>query len=346
MSGQFTAKPPPPLWQGSRREIMKYISLMFHRFVYILYHACIPFKPKPEEPETLPTSEDNVDDAQLTQCQWIFDQAEARRSHLEQKAQWTFALIIFVVPLLAGLFIFLFRDAAPDASGRTTAVVILCVSAILLFLGFISAVRAVSVQVRQALGLSTVINLNDGHFLPYSKSFHARGLLYCAEMNNAMNDHIAQFVKGAHILTAVAVITLSVAAVPAGIAFSKHASSPVRVEVVGPLSLSSVDLASIRDEIVELRKLLVTLPRDNTEDDRLRLLEGKIPQLEASANDLRDEIMELRKLLVTLPKDNTEEDRLKLLEGKISQLEASVNDLQKHKAVVPRNNRSRRPAQR
>jgi len=287
MSAQFTAKPPPPLWQGSCRDITKYIRLLFHRFMYILYQACIPFKQRPEEPETLPTSEDNVDAAQLTQCQWIFDQAEARRTHLEQKAQWTFALIIFVVPLLAALFIFLFRDASPNAAGRTAAAVLLCVSAVLLFLGFISAVRAVSVQEREALLLGTVINLNDGHFRPYSKSFHARGLLYCAEMNNAMNDHIAQFVKGAHILTATAVITLSVAAVPAGIAFSKHTSSPVRAEVVGPISLLSVDLASIRDEITELRKLLATLIKDNTEDDRLKFLEGKMTKLEASLNDLQ-----------------------------------------------------------
>jgi len=39
-------------------------------------------------------------------------------------------------------------------------------------------------------------------------------LLYCAAMNEAMNDHIAQFVKGTHILTAAAVIALVVAAIP------------------------------------------------------------------------------------------------------------------------------------
>ena len=36
--------------------------------------------------------------------------------------------------------------------------------------------------------------------------FHAKGLLHCATMNAAVNDHIAQFVKGAYTLLAVAVI--------------------------------------------------------------------------------------------------------------------------------------------
>jgi predicted metal-dependent hydrolase len=47
-------------------------------------------------------------------------------------------------------------------------------------------------------------------------------------MNTAMNDHIAQFVKGAHILVASAVIALLAATVPAGFAFSNHTSSPAK----------------------------------------------------------------------------------------------------------------------
>jgi hypothetical protein len=69
-----------------------------------------------------------------------------------------------------------------------------------------------------------------------------------------MNDHIVQFVKGAHshILTASAAIALlaaAVPAVPAGIAFSNHASSPMQTRVVGSVSVTSAQLDKLREQL-------------------------------------------------------------------------------------------------
>ena len=163
--------------------------------------------------------------------QWIFDQAEERRVNLEQKAQSTFGLMVFLVPLLASLFVFIISRGTTSSTLIVTLVLV-SVSAVFLLLGFISAVRAVAVKESETLFLDSVLT-EDGQFRKYSEAFRARGLLYCASMNTATNDHIAQFVKGAHILTAVAVLVLLVAAVPTSLVFLRLPSSPAETKIVG-----------------------------------------------------------------------------------------------------------------
>jgi hypothetical protein len=260
---------------------------MFFSIIWIVWQAITPFNLRPEEPQTLPDSAIEPDETQVAQCQSIFDQAESRRTHLEQKAQWTFALIVFLVPLLASIFVFLLRDTTANAASRTLSIAFLSVSAGLLLLGFISAVRAVSVQAREMLFLAAVVDPKDGQFRKYNKSFHARGLLYCAAMNTAMNDHIAQFVKGAHILTVAAVIVLPAAAIPAGMAFTDHPSPAIRAEVMGPVSLSSPDLTALRDDISSLRKDIAILANSRTEEDWLKLLEARVTKLETNLSELQ-----------------------------------------------------------
>lgn len=50
-------------------------------------------------------SDANVSDSLVKECQWIFDQAKQRRNALEQKAQSTFSLMVFLVPLLTSVFL-------------------------------------------------------------------------------------------------------------------------------------------------------------------------------------------------------------------------------------------------
>lgn len=70
-----------------------------------------------------------------------------------------------------------------------------------MILSLISIIRAVSVQIRESLFIDAVIDTDKETFRTYDRQFHARGLLYCASVNSAMNAHIGQFVRGAHILS-------------------------------------------------------------------------------------------------------------------------------------------------
>ena len=251
MSPRFIAEPPLPVHRGS---LGKHLRQMLLRFWFIVWQIVVPFNSRPEEIDSLPEPTVEVTEAHVEQCQWIFDQAAARRVHLEQKAQSTFGLMVFLVPLLASLFVFIISRATTSGTAiRTVAIVLLVISAVLLLLGFISAVRAVAVKAIETLFLRSVID-EAGQFRKYSKAFHARGLLYCAAMNEAMNDHIAQFVKGAHILTAAAVVTLVIAAVPTSVVLSSLPSSPTQTKIVGPVEVSSPELTAIRDDVANLRK--------------------------------------------------------------------------------------------
>ena len=218
MNSQFIAKPPDPVkWDWD--SITKHLKLMFRRIACIVWQIIVPFNPRPEDITPLPDPDatHEVSESHVEQCQWIFDQTEERRVHLEQKAQSTFGLMVFLVPLLASLFVFIISKGT-TSSTLVFTLVLVGLSAVCLLLGFISAIRAVGVKENQTLFLDSVLT-EDGQFRKYSEAFRARGLLYCASMNTAMNDHIAQFVKGAHILTAIAVLVLLAAAIPTSLVF-------------------------------------------------------------------------------------------------------------------------------
>lgn len=278
MSPQFIARPPLAV---QRNSMWKYVWQTLVRIRLVLWQIVTPFNSRPEEIDSLPDPTIEVSESLLQQCQWIFDQAEARRLQLEQKAQSTFGLMLFLVPLLASLFAFVISKATPFSTvSHALAIIWLFVSFILLVLGFISAVRAVAVKTVETLFLQSVIQ-EDGQFREYNRAFHARGLLYCASMNTAMNDHIAQFVKGAHMLTAVAVGFLILAAVPISLVFSGQPSSPsMEVKVVDPVKVSSSELTALRDEVINLRKDIATQGNCKAAEDRLKLLEEKVARLE------------------------------------------------------------------
>jgi hypothetical protein len=261
---------------------------MLLRFRFILWQIVVPFNSQPEKIDPLPAPTVAVTDSQVEQCQWIFDQAGERRVHLEQKAQSTFGLMVFLVPLLASLFVFISSRAPTSGTlSRMIAVSLLVISAVLLLLGFISAVRAVSVKATETLFLQSVVD-DAGQFRKYDESFHARGLLYCAAMNEAMNDHLAQFVKGAHILTAAAVVALVVAAVPTSFVLSGLPSSPTQTKIVGPVNVSSSELIAVRDDVASLKEDIKSLlSKGKTADDDLKLLDAKVARLDARLSKMQ-----------------------------------------------------------
>ncbi|MGB2791882.1 MAG: hypothetical protein WBD94_04055 [Candidatus Acidiferrales bacterium] len=157
MNSQFIAKPPQPVkWDWN--SITKHLRQMFRRIGYIVWQIVVPFNPRPEDIAPLPDPDATreVTESHVEQCQWIFDQAEDRRVHLEQKAQSTFGLMVFLVPLLTSLFVFIISKGTTSSTLIFTLVLV-GVSAVCLLLGFISAIRAVGVKENQTLFLDSVL---------------------------------------------------------------------------------------------------------------------------------------------------------------------------------------------
>jgi hypothetical protein len=285
----FVARPPLLLGQGTQGPLRSQLKRLAEDFWRILWQPLVPFNPRPEPPDN-PPSRRTIPDQQLEQCKALYEGTEADRNFLEGKARATFSVITFLVPLLASAVVFLFAHTSVHTGSRTVALIFISISFAFLILGFISIVRAVSVQVRETLGLGSIINLQAGRLRQYDKIFHARGMLYCASVNAAMNGHIAQFVKGAHILTALAVIALLIAAM-GSISLLPSDPGPAKTQIVGSVSIASPALSDLKTEIEKLRDSLAS---DDSFRRRVDTLSSKIDQFAASLRELQGELERLR----------------------------------------------------
>ena len=204
---EFMASRNKVVWPRSTCQAVKALKTSISRFVYAFVQPLIPYEAGPTIPEKeLPEEAGDVADEQLLQCQSIFDASEARRTHIEQKAQWLFTAIAFLMPALGSVLVFLLREPAFGTQSCPLSVGILLAAAFLLILCFIAASRAMAVRSREVLHMHAVVDEQTGAFREYRKDFHAQGLLYCATVNTATNDHIAQFVRSAQILLTTAIL--------------------------------------------------------------------------------------------------------------------------------------------
>ena len=237
-----------------------------------VWQIFVPFKSEPDAIPPFPeaTSEAKVTESTIKQCQWIFDQAEQRRNQLEQKAQSTFSLMVFLVPVLTSVFVYVVGKAKSGIL-REATIGLVSVAGIFILLGFISAIRAVSVKSNQTLSLDSVLEVN-GAFRSYDEAFHAKGLLYCASINTAKNDHLAQFVRGAHSMTAIAVIFVILAAIPISYKAATQSDDPSQMKIVGTVQVAPASSQSddeIREENVKLTTRMQSL------ESRMALMEAR-----------------------------------------------------------------------
>jgi hypothetical protein len=288
MSVDFIPRPPRSLCKIPRSERRRNLKRLIARFPAIVRQALTPFDDKPTEPSPLPQDEAAIPAEQVEHCEWIFDQAEQRATSLEQKAQWTFGLIAFLAPLLAGSFVFFIKEPTEEGIYKNAAIMIVSLASVLLLLGFICALRAVSVSRRETLFIASALDMTTGEFLKYDNAFRARGLLYCASMNTAMNDHIANFVKAAHIFSAIAVVLLVVAAIPASLGFSSRRATLIDAKVISPVAITSKELSDLDAQVASLRSDLAARERanDSGQQQWFGTFEARMTKVENQISDL------------------------------------------------------------
>jgi hypothetical protein len=274
MRNRFFADPPKAIgWRSLPRHLVHLVKSIAIQVSQVF----VPFEAEPEAipdfPET--TQGPNNREATINQCQWIFDQAEQRRNQLEQKAQSTFSLMVFLVPILTSVFVYVVGKSKAGVS-RHIILGLICVAGLFVLLGFISAIRAIGVKSNQTLSLDMVIDTNGG-FLPYDEVRHAKGLLYCASMNTAKNDHLAQFVRGAHSMTAISVIFVILAAIPTSFTAATQSEDPARTTIVGTVQVAPAPSQLNQETQDENAKL----------NERLRALESRVASMESKQTDQR-----------------------------------------------------------
>ena len=245
----FIAQPPSPTWPSFKGG-----AVFLRRVLRYFWQPLVPFEGQAHLAGDFPKTEFRPEeaDAYLEVCEGIFDSAEERRGQLEQKAQWTFTAVGLVTPSLASIFVFALNDPTFTPTSRALPITLLSLSAAVMLLSYVSAARALWVRGREVLQLRSVIDMQTGEFLAFQAAERARGLLYCASMNTAYNDHIAQFVRGAQVLAATSIILFT-----AGAVSTTFRPGPVRPLVVRidanvdwrPSQISMISFAEALDSL-------------------------------------------------------------------------------------------------
>jgi hypothetical protein len=269
-------------------------------FFSMLWYTVKPFNPTPEAPEDPPAAEE-VAHEQLEQCQKLFDDVESSRDFLEAKARATFSIIAFLAPLTATIFVVLLSRSTAGPKTLLIAEIFAAISVALMILAFVSIARAVSVQKREALGLQAIIDFDKGAFRPYNKGYHAQGLLYCASVNQAMNAHIAQFVKSAHVFTTIAVLALMVAATPTGLLLANEHQT-TKTELTGPVTVTSSELTEIRREVSSIAASLSKIEGGRADKTELEVLTATLDRIVTELDAIRNELAHKLEVPATLPK--------------------------------------------
>ena len=287
MSSKFLPQPIRPLRPSIDRWI-KAIPKRLFGLVYV-FQPLISYEPEPRKPDKeLPEEAGDITDEQFELCQAIFDTSEARSTRIEQKAQWTFTAIAFLVPVLASVFGFLLRSPALRVGSDFLSLGLLLGSVCLLILSFISALRGMAIRPRQALYIHSIIDERNGTFLEYKKEFHAQGLLYCATMNAATDDHVAQFVRGAHYLLLYAVIFFALGVIVAGCRMTTRVVPPINAAVPGTIPPSPNVLSELHRDIREVT--VANRAAIASTENQIKLLSDRVVALETEVSALRNQV--------------------------------------------------------
>jgi hypothetical protein len=252
-----------PLWLSLFGEFFRY-PFVGHAF---------------SDQRTLPETDAEATSEQVEQSKWIFEQGEARRAILEEKARSTFNTITFLVPFLGSTFLILFQQITAESLVRGVAIAFFAISAAMLLIAFISIVRAVAVQKMEMPFIQSVLD-QKLDFRKYDRAWHARGYLQCAMRNTGLNDMIAQLVKGAHVLTAVAVVSFFLAAIFSGLAYIHYDVPPSEVKLAAPVEIKSADLVAVRSSLDRLGGDVAALSRKASSQDAIDVMKLQVQDLE------------------------------------------------------------------
>jgi len=282
----YLAAPPRPVLASGWKKLLRLPLRLGSAFFYLLRHTLTPYEREPVEPaKPPPDSTETMAPEQLEQCRAMFDLVETTRSSIEGKAQSVFSLIMFLVPLLGTVMVYILEKGRLDPLARRWTISFMAASSLMIILAFLGAVRAVLVKYKTELFLDAVIDTKVNQIRKYNSSFHARGLLWCASMNSAINGHIAEFTKGAQVFAALAVLFLVVGALPVAASLVSEPAGSEPTEIVGTVTVSGLadqerSMIEIQARIHETLQALSAESRNQQKtDERLEQLERLVGKL-------------------------------------------------------------------
>lgn len=209
-SSYFYLRPEPaPFWRGLGRGVKRWALA----FVDWLRHAFRPYKraPRPDREITPEDPEGNISEEQLRVCEHIAEREASRTDKLEQKSTVLLSVVAVIAPLVISTLVYLAGRPSLDGPARWLTVGLVLLALLLFLAAFVAGARALAVKGHDELHLQTVIDLERGSIREPDPDFFGRGLLAITSRRQAMNAHLADFVRGAQtfLMTGVALVLLA-----------------------------------------------------------------------------------------------------------------------------------------
>ncbi|CAM3335802.1 hypothetical protein [Thalassospira profundimaris] len=198
---------------GGRRWFCWLFSF-WRDLLYLFAHTVKPYEKLPNVVGDLPMTHKVPSDEQLQHCREMFNEEERRREFLEEKAQKSFNVSIFILTILSSVFVLFAKEYSGPVWIKNISFSVYSVCFICIVFSFLSSMRAVSVKASLCLGKDAVLDKSTHEFLTYNKLMYGQGLIYCASVNQKINNHLTDFVRATQIFSAIAMVFTFIASSP------------------------------------------------------------------------------------------------------------------------------------
>jgi hypothetical protein len=182
-------------------------------FYVLLRHTLSAYGKTPSPKESITSNSPNgvIRPKLLHRIERLWEAARARSEHLEQKSTATLSGLGIAAPIVIALSAFIVKEPSISTWIRYTALLLVALAITCMVMGFLAILRALSIREREELGIDSV--LASRTFRKATDDFHGRGLLYVYTKQQAINDHLADFIRASQMFLAIAVALVLLAGV-------------------------------------------------------------------------------------------------------------------------------------
>lgn len=262
----FLAEPPRRL---TYCQIVKFKTI-WKLAKKIWYFTCLtvtPFEPRVVSPSGFDDGPyGDISQGQLSVCKSIYDEANDRITKIDQKATAMLSAIAVFIPLMISALVLLRTSSEVHVFFFVTGII----SVISLTMAFVAVYRALSIRGFESMFLNVIVDKDTKKVKDISKGDYGKGLLYCASVNQALNDHRADFVRASQTLSMIAVFFLALSATPALYSMSsknktqevKNTGTNTSANIEADLRKLSLSLEIIANDLGALKEEVADINRN------------------------------------------------------------------------------------
>lgn len=191
-----------------KKKVKILMYLISHTFSLYEEDVVVP------EPITNDNPSGEIVQDQLYQIERIAKKAEERRYKLENKATIILSALGIITPAIIGIYFYAIKNIGASTFELTLFYIVTFLISGLIFGAFVAVLRALGVYKHEELGVYSIVDPTLRSIKSYTPDYYGRGLLYISSKREALNDHIADFVRASQMFTAFAILILFIGLMP------------------------------------------------------------------------------------------------------------------------------------